>query len=68
MKWTKDKSALFRATVVFDSDFTLAKLSVAMAEAVKWCRNNNIMMWNDTSLTIRFSKERDLTLFLLRWA
>ena len=35
--------------------------------SVNWCRENDLTGWVYSWLTIQFTKEQDMILFLLRW-
>lgn len=69
MQWVKDNnSSWHRAELICStSAFEYTHARELMLEAVRWCRKNNMMIWNDTLYTIRFTSIHDLAWFLLRW-
>ncbi len=48
-------------------DYEYDDATVARDGAIKWCREHKIFFWSDSFNTIRFTNERDMILFLLRW-
>ncbi len=39
-----------------------------MYEAKAWCKDSGIQFWDDSFFAIRFTTERDLSWFLLRYS
>ena len=69
MQWVREPRRAYRAELDFDPNKGTVKEAFAhVADAIKWCRANKMMVWNDTSLTIRFTSEKNLSWFLLRWS
>ena len=68
VRWVRDNDAPFRATISLDERIAFKEKEDSVMAAKKWCKENNMTIWNDTLHTIRFTNARDLSWFLLRWS
>ena len=72
MQWMRERSKKYRLQLVNDLDRRgdpayWYEYNNRMDECKKWCKQNNMWIWDDADHSIRFTNERDLTWFLLKW-
>jgi hypothetical protein len=69
MKWVREHSKPYRLELKYNSsEDRWSEVQDTLHEAKKWCRQNNMFIWDDGLFYIRFINHRDLAWFLLRWA
>lgn len=68
MKWVRDPAYLYRVELITDDMFNFTDAEAQCKEALNWCKQNKMMVWHDTLFTIRFTSEKNLSWFLLRWS
>ena len=44
------------------------KVQDTLTESKKWCKQNDMTVWDDGFFYIRFTNKQDLAWFLLRWS
>ncbi len=68
MQWVRDKIQRNRVILAHCNDTHWNQTQEYIRDTKKWCRENKIMFWNDTTYTMKFTSEKDLSWFLLRWS
>jgi hypothetical protein len=69
MQWVREYSKPYKLELKYSpSNDRWYEVQNTLTESKKWCKNNNMMIWDDGLFYIRFTNERDLSWFLLRWA
>lgn len=68
IQWVRDDGAAYRAEILVNNQYNFKEAEESVMAAKKWCKENNMMVWNDTLHTLRFTNARDLSWFLLRWS
>lgn len=69
MQWAVDSSfSNLRVALVTDFYPDWDRVDNHIAEVKQWCRKNKIFYWHDTTLTLRLTSAKNVTLFLLRWS
>lgn len=68
MQWMRDETTKYRVKIRERFGASWNQTQEYIRDAKKWCSENEIMVWNDTNYTMRFTSEKDLVWFLLRWS
>ena len=70
MQWVREYSKPYRLELKYKPGYEVVWKEVqnTLTESKKWCKDNNMMIWDDGLFYIRFTNERDLSWFLLRWS
>ncbi len=69
MQWVRERSKPYRLEFHYNLDDAIWKdVQNTLIESKKWCKQNSMMILDDGLFYIRFTNERDLAWFLLRWA
>lgn len=68
MQWVRDPSLPYRVEIICENMFCVPEAETQLKEALRWYKQNNMMVWHDTLFTIRFTNEKNLVWFLLRWS
>lgn len=68
MQWMRDEAVKHRVRIKVRFGAPWNQTQEYIRDAKKWCSKNKIMVWNDTNYTMRFTSEKDLVWFLLRWS
>lgn len=69
MKWVRDHSNPYRLELEHKPGHDVfSEVQNTFAESKKWCKDNSMMIWADSLFSIRFTSQRDLLWFLLRWS
>lgn len=69
MKWVREHSKPYRLELKYNlGEERWSEVQDTLNEAKKWCRQNNMFIWDDGLFYIRFINHRDLAWFLLRWS
>ena len=69
MQWVREHSKPYKLELVdWQSTFPWSEVQNTLIESKKWCEQNNMKFWDDGMFYIRFTNERDLSWFLLRWS
>ena len=69
MQWVREHSKPYRLELKYNPGHDVWKeVQDTITEAKKWCRQNNIFIWDDGLFYIRFISHRDMAWFLLRWS
>jgi hypothetical protein len=66
-KWKLYYTEPRRVMLYTDEQYSGWEWLEAMDEAKRWCRRNSIFHWSELE-TIRFTRDKDVTAFLLRWS
>lgn len=69
MQWVRDHSKPYKLELKYSPAFDdFSEIQALLLEAKSYCKKNNIMYWDDGFFYIRFTNERDLAWFLLRYS
>ena len=69
MKWVREYSKPYKLELKYKAGYDAwPEVQNTLTESKKWCKDNNMMIWDDGLFYVRFTNERDLAWFLLRWS
>ena len=70
MEWVREHSKPYKLELKYDLNHDVwHEVQTTLNESREWCRKNNMMLFaTDGLFYIRFTNERDLSWFLLRWS
>jgi len=69
MQWVREYSKPYKLELKYKPGYDgWSEVQNTLTESKKWCKDNNMMIWDDGLFYIRFTNERDLAWFLLRWS
>ena len=69
MKWVREYSKPYKLELKYKPGYDAwPEVQNTLTESKKWCKDNNMMIWDDGLFYVRFTNERDLAWFLLRWS
>ncbi len=69
MQWVREHSKPYKLELKYKPGYDVwREVQDTLWEAKDWCKQNNLMFWDDGLFYIRFTNERDLSWFLLRWS
>ena len=69
MQWVRENSKPNKLMLTYNAGRDAwHDVKDTLFESKEWCKQNNIMIWDDGLFYIRFTNERDLSWFLLRWS
>ena len=69
MQWVREYSKPYKLELKYKPGYDAwPEVQNTLTESKKWCKDNNMKIWDDGLFYIRFTNERDLAWFLLRWS
>ena len=69
MQWVREYSKPYKLELKYKPGYDAwPEVQNTLTESKKWCKQNNMMIWDDGLFYVRFTNERDLAWFLLRWS
>lgn len=69
MQWVREHSKPYKLELKYNPGYDAwPEVQNTLTESKKWCKQNNMMIWDDGLFYVRFTNERDLAWFLLRWS
>ena len=69
MQWVRERSKPYKLELKYKPGYDAwPEVQNTLTESKKWCKDNNMMIWDDGLFYVRFTNERDLAWFLLRWS
>ena len=69
MQWVRERSKPYKLELKYKPGYDAwSEVQNTLTESKKWCKQNNMMIWYDGLFYVRFTNERDLAWFLLRWS
>lgn len=69
MQWVREYSKPYKLELKYKPGYDVwNEVYDTINQSKKWCKQNNMMFWDDGLFYIRFTNERDLSWFLLRWS
>lgn len=69
MQWVRENDKPYRLELHYEPGVeSIVDVMITLNEGKKWCGQNDMMVWNDALLSLRFINERDLFWFLMRWS
>lgn len=69
MQWVRERSKPYRLELKYKVGYDdWREVWDTLDQSKKWCKQNNMMIWDDGLFYIRLANERDLSWFLLRWS
>ena len=68
MKWVREYSKPYLELKYNPGYDAWPEVQNTLTESKKWCKDNNMKIWDDGLFYVRFTNERDLAWFLLRWS
>ena len=69
MQWVREYSKPYKLELKYKPGYDAwPEVQNTLTESKKWCKDNNMMIWDDGLFYVRFTNERDLAWFLLRWS
>jgi len=68
MQWVREHSKPYRLELKYERYDIWLQVQDTLWEAKAWCKQNNMKFWDDGMFYIRFTNERDLFWFLMRWS
>ena len=69
MQWVRERSKPYKLELKYKPGYDAwSEVQNTLTESKKWCKDNNMMFWDDGLFYVRFTNERDLAWFLLRWS
>ena len=69
MQWVREHSKPYKLELKYKPGYDVwREVKDTLWEAKDWCKQNKMMFWDDGLFYIRFTNERDLSWFLLRWS
>ena len=69
MQWVYEHSKPYKLELTYSpSNDVWSEVHDTITGSKAWCDQNNIQFWDDGLFYIRFTNERDLSWFLLRWS
>ena len=69
MQWVREYSKPHKLELKYKPGYDAwPDVQNTLTESKKWCKDNNMMIWDDGLFYVRFTNERDLAWFLLRWS
>jgi len=69
MQWVREYSKPYKLELKYKPGYDFwPEVWKTINASKEWCKDNNMMIWDDGLFYIRFTNERDLAWFLLRWS
>ncbi len=69
MRWVREYSKPYKLELKHKPGYDpWPEVQNTLIESKKWCKQNNMQFWDDGFFYIRFTNDRDLAWFLLRWS
>ena len=69
MQWVREHSKPYKLELKYSPGNDVWRdVWDTLNESKKWCIENKMMIWDDGTFYIRFTNERDLSWFMLRWS
>lgn len=69
MQWVRERSKPYRLELFYiPGEDEWSEVQNTLTASKKWCKDNNMKIWDDGLFYVRFTNERDLAWFLLRWS
>ncbi len=69
MQWVREHSKPYKLELKYDPSLDIwSEVYDTITGSKAWCEQNNVKFWDDGMFYVRFTNERDLAWFLLRWS
>ena len=69
MQWVREHSKPYKLELKYKPGYDFwPEVWKTINASKEWCKDNNMMIWDDGLFYVRFTNERDLAWFLLRWS